>query len=1386
MFMQIILLRRMLVKKFLIVFLTLVLAAIGGLAMYVNSIDWNKHKSVIAEQFSAATGKKIVFDGPVSFELLPKPYLRATNVKIFNRDNDKEPLVDIPNMVGSLALAPLIKGEFVVQRMELKKPKINMFLLPDGKLNWQSNFTSEQKAQINNANFTLNSVGLQNAQIFLDDQVHNVAFSLDNLNGEFVAQSVLGPYRIEGNYIKDNEPVGFAVSLGQITDGFATTLNLAVTHPKTESYARFDGNVMLSNKTFNGEMVVESKKLRQFAEAAIKTIKFDPNYDYPLAVFANVTLNERQITFENAVVKYGDTQAAGIVEMPFNDGFYNEGVKPRILSSFNFTNFDLTPVVYALSSFVEKQAKGKDLYNPNFDFDMMVELEAARASYNGQVIKNFKADFDMVENILTISDLSARVPGDTDVSLKGTISSYDDELFYNVESAVSSENLLSTLKWLNLEPKVTTVSTYKRVNANAKISGTLDRVQVSPFDLELDKNKISGELGIRLDDRNDIMANVVVDSINFDNYLGGLPVEELEKNWSDKILYRFSKLSFLNDFDMKLNAKFNLGIYESTPFENVEIEADLMGGRLELKKFRIGTVLNSSLLLSGKVWGFGNGVKFENLNYDFETADVGALVSKLNMDVPYFERFKKLSAKGVASGEWMRFSTNTKVELANTIFDFNGDVDRNKGMVWVDGDFELKNPDFVKMLDNYGAKYKPSAVSMGLVNAKGKIKGNKKEMSFAPIDFNIGFNAFTGDVSYKVDNNERWFWKTNLSVNKLELDRFMPKGKNGSSDGIIDKNEAGKDFVTRPMWNKNTINYEFYDSFDLDGRFEVQELSYKGTDFGKSEAKIDMKQGVAEVTDLMVDYKGGRLTSSLKLQMRKEPTLSGKMLLEKANINQFGIGNDRYAIKDGSINWDFVFDGKASSESMFADSVSAEGSIVLKDFNVKGWDLSAVYGDIVNRENNEGLLADVQKDMQKGETKFSSFMSKVDVRKGLVVLRDVQMRGENVNIKVDGKGSIPAWNADILFAIKFDQPKHLPGFDFEVKGPLDAPEFEIDANKVFEYYQMRQDKKEAALQAIEDMKKANLQKKANEYKGVTDNLITVIKTTVVPEIEKYKLSAQNVEIQAKYDALMAQVNSVLSDLQANASMASDAEISDEKLILVQENNIKNEAKIEPIKNELQKYYLEDLKYANKLLYEQLVERYNEAKMLEFNYREIKQAHDTRLNAIGADWGADGNVVAWVSFLEDKFAEFDGEDKNLMDAFMERQREGNIELVLRYGKDLKDRKNVLDVDLENVKQTIDEYKIYADEKILAMETDFAKRQREAEVERKVQENTGSISIKKSGKVVKVSRDIAEIEKAEELADEKEIKVLDFSKPKQENSDVAPVKKNVVKKGRVKRY
>ena len=56
-------------KRFLIGLVLLVVAAVAGLLIYVASIDWNLHKDKIAEQFLDATGKRIVFEGPVSFKI---------------------------------------------------------------------------------------------------------------------------------------------------------------------------------------------------------------------------------------------------------------------------------------------------------------------------------------------------------------------------------------------------------------------------------------------------------------------------------------------------------------------------------------------------------------------------------------------------------------------------------------------------------------------------------------------------------------------------------------------------------------------------------------------------------------------------------------------------------------------------------------------------------------------------------------------------------------------------------------------------------------------------------------------------------------------------------------------------------------------------------------------------------------------------------------------------------------------------------------------------------------------------------------------------------------------------------------------------------------------
>ena len=134
-------------KKLLLILLVLLVAVAAGTTFYINTIDWNKHKNIIAQQFNEATGKQIVFAGPISFKIFPTPYLNAADIKILNPtggDKDK-PLVEIRDLVARLSLMPLLQGRFAIQRMELRNPQINVEILPDGKLNWQSELDPEQR-----------------------------------------------------------------------------------------------------------------------------------------------------------------------------------------------------------------------------------------------------------------------------------------------------------------------------------------------------------------------------------------------------------------------------------------------------------------------------------------------------------------------------------------------------------------------------------------------------------------------------------------------------------------------------------------------------------------------------------------------------------------------------------------------------------------------------------------------------------------------------------------------------------------------------------------------------------------------------------------------------------------------------------------------------------------------------------------------------------------------------------------------------------------------------------------------------------------------------------------------------------------------------------------
>ena len=280
-------------KKVIIGIVLALILAIGGAFFYVISIDWNKHKNKISEQFYNSTGKHIAFVGNVSFRILPYPYLHAINAKIYNSENRKEtPILDIKTIDAELSLASLLKGEVNIEKMVLDGVTININWDDKG-LNWQGDLSADQRQMMEDTKLVLNSLSLKNATVNFEAAGGDINFTLNNISGEVMAQSVFGPFRLEGNYMKGNVPEGFAITIGKMEESLPTTLNVALTHPKSSSYIRFDGSFQLLNKVVNGNVVVESQKLTEFVNDHLENNKIDEKYNKPLVAGFDVAVNKQ-------------------------------------------------------------------------------------------------------------------------------------------------------------------------------------------------------------------------------------------------------------------------------------------------------------------------------------------------------------------------------------------------------------------------------------------------------------------------------------------------------------------------------------------------------------------------------------------------------------------------------------------------------------------------------------------------------------------------------------------------------------------------------------------------------------------------------------------------------------------------------------------------------------------------------------------------------------------------------------------------------------------------------------------------------------------------------------------------------------------------------------
>lgn len=1374
-------------KKLFFIVLLLLCVAVAGMGFYITTIDWNKHKNLISQQFFDLTGKQIVFSGPINLKIFPSPYLQASHVKVLSGNDNDKALIEADNLVANLSLIPLLKGNFDVNKMILSNPKINFELQPDGRLNWQSQLTVEQRRKIENSEIALNSVSLKNATVNVDILSKDVSFQISNINGEVIAQSAMGPFRIEGNYIKDNTPQGFAISIGQLSDSFATTLNMVVTHPKSESYARFDGSFMLGNKVLNGNLIIEAKQLRQFLETNFNNIKLPVEYDYPLALTTDISFNEKQINFSNLVLKYGETQGAGTIQLPFNDGFGNDGVLPRLNLAFNFTDFDLDPIVHTLKQFIQKNYSSPQAFNPDLGLDILADIKSVRTTYNNQQIKDFNFGIDIIDNVATINNLSGIIPGDTNITLSGEIKSIDDELFYDIETTLNSHDFLNTLKWINLEPQVSVASTYRKASGEAKISGTLKKIQISPISFTLDKSSVSGEAGIKLGTRPDIMLFLNSDMINFDNYISALPEEESTNNWGQRMAYRFSKLGFLNDIDLQIVAGIDLAIYEKMPFENINFKANLLDGKMDIENLQIKSVANAKIELSGQLTDFGKQPKFNNINYTIQSANLPSLISKLELKAPNwnYKKLKNLSVNGAMNGSLTEFATQTDILLENLKINYKGKFDNSEQTNKFSGELEIKHPDFINMLNELNFQYIPQAQTLGLINLNCTINGTPDTFKAENLNANIGFNTFKGSLEYQ--RNELYPSISGyLDINKFEIERFLHKADHSPVAQLNAQTHGKSEFWNNPQWSDKIFNYDFYKTFNFNGKLKFQNLSYKKDSFTDVETSLSLQNGTLNINEFKSSYLGGTLNADGKLEFQNTPYFSGQFKLNGADINLLPANGSIYGLNDGTFDNEFNLKASAESSKKFFQTLSGTGKLQLLNFSIKGWNISKIYDDITSRETPDGLAAMVKENLANGSTPISLLTTDLTATDGTIAFQKGLLKGSNYIAQTSGNINIADWSMNLLFDLKFDEPKHFPGFSFSFKDSISSPIPDINVSALFNMYQSQQDKKNAAIQAETERQINKLKNAAQSHKTTADSLLSDLQNKFEPDLKKAQANAFDGDSTEIYTQLQTRSSEIGKKLAQNSLLASSDTLNEASLSKLEAENYAQTQAIEQLWKDLNTQKLSDTQKLSQKLFEQINSLYNQSGSLEQEYNTSKDLMSSRLSKIITDYDAsqDNKLIKSETTIKEMLSEFKIKNHKLLDRFSFITSKSDIKQLESYNRELEDFEKQLSIKINDLRSNIQEYIDYTSKLVTTHEQSYYDKLRAEEVERKIEENTGYVNIKKSGKTVTVTRDIEEIEKAEEMTEDATIKVLDFSKPKTSSDTTQTPQQNVVKKGRTK--
>jgi uncharacterized protein involved in outer membrane biogenesis len=1131
-------------KKILAAIGALLVVVVAALLIIPSLIDWNGYKAQISQAARDATGRELNLAGDLSMSLIPSPSLSVTDVSLGNvpgaQDDD---MVSIGEVRVAVALMPLLTGTVQVTEVSLINPVIAIETFEDGSNNLVFNpdqavrsgpdagiismpgstgETASEPLDDGNGADASDSTGSDLASTIQVDRleienatiIYRAPGSEERIEGLTLgvsAQTLNGPIEGEGYVFYRGIPLTFAVNVGQIsqTEPFPVSLKLGI--DKVDGGVTVAGRVDLSSDTpgFDGEIDSDFDDVRQAAMRIIGDSADIPDIAAkPLDLGGHITANAKSVTLNDLSIRFGETRGSGAIAIDQEPSLsadvalrFNQLDLDSILVLADMGDAASAPVGSASggTSAASTDAAGGAQSIPSqstvrkngaanapaipADLTASIDFEVETLIYNQTPVHNARINAAIANSKVTLNEVSAGLPGGTDVAVFGSISGETPTPSAALSYEVASENIRAVIRWLGADIDGIRADRLRRFSLTGEFTGTSEQLNISDLDLRVDDTAIRGAVVANLGGSGlpALGIGLKLDRINLDQYLAASPAAEGSVSTTtdagsassgnagptspgsgnppaqqaDIVRTIKEALAPLEGLAANYRLAADEIISSGVAVRGISIDGSISGPDITLTNFAISDAAGLSASAKGSFNGSASIPAFDNLSLRVTAKTLEPLAKLTGITLPapassYKSVQANLGLNGPVTGPTIAMDVSNpllQVALDGVVSEMLG---ANPGL---DGKLAVQASSLNRALELLAPTYTPSG-NLGRLAVAGNVQGNAQNIAIDGLKLIVGAFETAGTVRFDASQTQPKV-SVVLSGGRLVVDPFLPAPERasltpgtGSGPRKAAFNMPNTMTATRvdardgTPWDDTVIDVSALRSIDADITIALDQLDFETYSLINPDLKANLTAGLLTIPSFTGLLGQGDLAINGTFDARNTdvPKLAFAGKLDRARIESLAptrVANDTIL---GGVALTFEANAQGNTSRRLVSALNGTANLVLNNvrfsnadkrspdprLNIEALLPQGPQAMVVEGVGNNDLLQSLQADMT--------------ITNGIAKTTRVEALSRVGTADADATLDLPRWvmdtRADFDFSEKIEE---LPPFSVYAKGKIDDP-----------------------------------------------------------------------------------------------------------------------------------------------------------------------------------------------------------------------------------------------------------------------------------------------------------------------------------------------------------